>query len=129
MIAQDRREGLLADAPHWTMLGGALWIGGLLVMGAVSARAWTKVPRGARLPMQWGPDWKPVWRARTPVALLFTPAMAALLGLALALFLRRAPVGHEAMFFWIRIAPIVILVPVHAAHIAFAVRDPSERAG
>ena len=118
----------MAGGQHWAVLGDALWIVALLVIALVTLRAWRKVPPGARLPMQWGQDWKPAWRARRSVALLFTPLLAVLLGVSLALFLRRAPAGSEVLFFWIRIAPALILVGAHSAHVAFALKHAPERA-
>ncbi|WP_415288852.1 hypothetical protein RSD66_02385 [Brevundimonas sp. S1H14] len=48
------------------------------VLAAMSRQAARGLPRSARLPMQWGFDGRPTWRAPRDLALAFTPTLAAI---------------------------------------------------
>lgn len=70
------------------------------VLAAMSLQAAKRLPRSARLPMQWGFDGRPTWRAPRDLALAFTPTLAAitLFPTALAPLLGEAGQGLGSYF-------------------------------
>jgi len=58
------------------VLGDALCIISLALICSSSLTAWKRVPADAKIPMQWGTDGKPSWRATKPVGLLFVPIVS-----------------------------------------------------
>lgn len=70
------------------------------VLAAMSRQAAKGLPRSARLPMQWGFDGRPTWRAPRDLALAFTPTLAAitLFPTALAPLLGEAGQGLGSYF-------------------------------
>jgi uncharacterized membrane protein len=57
------------------ILGDALSIASLSIIAAVALSCWKRILPQAKVPMRFGRDGKPSYRASKPVALLFIPAV------------------------------------------------------
>jgi hypothetical protein len=88
-------------------------------MIALSAIVMFRLPSGARLPMQWGPDGKPTWTAPGWLAVSFTPALA-LIVFALTLIAAGGTVSKVTTILSIQAALFAV---VHIAHLYFAARS------
>ncbi len=95
------------------------WLPWVLVvlMLAASAAAYVRAPAGVRLPMQWGLDGVPGWRAPRVLAVLFSPVLAVLV---LLLAQTLSAVGRGT---WISVAIMVTFAAAHVGHLVFALRD------
>ena len=106
---------------NWMMF--AVPVSTLLVMIVTSLAALSKLPKGARLPMQWGVGGKPTWFASRGVALGFTPVLA---GLVFAVLIAPEVVAGEDALKPALSASLNfvagVLVVVHLVHIWFAIR-------
>lgn|SRR5690606_14183980 len=91
---------------------------GLMVL--MSIAAWARTPADAQLPMQWGIDGRPNWRASRTVALFFAPALAALVLLLFMLALRDV---QDERFRVLPIVAAIVFVLAHAGHLVFALLD------
>ncbi len=58
------------------VLGDGLSIAALAIIAATAQGAWKRIPKDVAVPMQWGFDGKPTWRAPKAVALLAIPIVA-----------------------------------------------------
>ncbi|PIC02168.1 hypothetical protein [Caulobacter sp. X] len=58
------------------VLGDGLSIAALAIIAATAQGAWKRIPKGVAIPMQWGLDGKPIWRAPKAVGLLLIPVIA-----------------------------------------------------
>src|SRR4051812_38777327 len=58
------------------ILGDGLSIAALAIIASTAQGAWKRIPKGARIPMQWGLDGKPTWRTSKTIGLLAIPALA-----------------------------------------------------
>jgi uncharacterized membrane protein len=58
------------------VIGDALCIISLALICSTSLTAWNKMPKDAKIPMQWNTKGEPTWRAGKTVGLLFVPIMA-----------------------------------------------------
>ncbi len=67
------------------ILGDGLSIAALAIIASTAQSAWKRIPKGARIPMQWGLDGKPTWRASKALGLLAIPALAILILLSFTL--------------------------------------------
>jgi len=67
------------------ILGDGLSIAALAIIASTAQSAWKRIPKGARIPMQWGLDGKPTWRTSKAVGLLAIPALAILILLSFTL--------------------------------------------
>jgi len=81
----------------------------------LSGAAFIASPSGVRLPMQWGLNGRPTWRAPRLMAVLFAPALATAILLITSSFAANA---H-----WVAMSVAAIFVVVHAGHLYFALRD------
>ncbi|MBD7941525.1 hypothetical protein [Brevundimonas guildfordensis] len=92
------------------------YVGVLLLMSRRAARG---LPREARLPMQWGFDGRPTWRAPRDVALTLTPVLATLTLIPTALASLLGPLeGSDArLYFGVLIVMGLAWVGVHALHL------------
>lgn len=91
----------------------------LFAMLAVSVRMLARAPAGAMLPMQWGVNLKPTWRAPRLVAGLFAPCVALLV---LGLLASSAKSG-DSLASVVLVTVGLFFIAVHAIHLHFAVRD------
>lgn len=95
-------------------------------MAIVSASAAQNIEAGVKVPMQFGFDGKPTWRAPRRFALLFAPALAAGFGLFLTFMAHRVPTGaltQEAVSLGVaRVAMAFTFVAAHIIHLAIALR-------
>ena len=62
----------------------ALWILAMALIASTSRGARKRIPAEARMPMQWGVDRKPTWRARRDPALGWMSGLPLVLGLFLS---------------------------------------------
>ncbi|WP_297507330.1 hypothetical protein [uncultured Caulobacter sp.] len=67
------------------VLGDGLSIAALAIIAATAQGAWKRIPRGVSIPMLWGADGKPAWRAPKPLGLLAIPLIAIALLLSFTL--------------------------------------------
>lgn len=58
------------------VIGDGLSITALAIIAATAQAGWKRVPKGLAVPMQWGFDGKPTWRAPKAVGLLAIPVVA-----------------------------------------------------
>jgi hypothetical protein len=58
------------------VLGDGLSIAALAIIAATAQGAWKRLPKDVTVPMQWGFDGKPTWRAPKPVGLLSIPVLS-----------------------------------------------------
>ena len=58
------------------VLGDGLSIAALAIIAATAQGAWKRIPKGVAVPMQWGFDGKPTWRAPKALGLLFVPVLS-----------------------------------------------------
>ncbi|WP_433951869.1 hypothetical protein [Brevundimonas diminuta] len=89
------------------------------VSAAMSWRAARGLPRETRLPMQWGFDGRPIWRAPRDVAFSFTPVLAALtlLPMAMASLLGPLESADARRYFGVLIVMGLAWVGAHALHL------------
>lgn len=95
------------------VIGDAVWILALSLIAGASRTAWPRIEPDASVPMQFSLKRRPLWRAPKPVALLFTPVLATVVGLALG-YAARTPADGSAplLIFGVRMAlgpPFVLL--------------------
>lgn len=88
-----------------------------------SRDALRRFARHDRLPMQWGLDGRPTWRAPRAIALFFTPVLAAVsLAIPLALF-AAVPAGSarqgesDAALLTVSLGMALAYVAAHAGHL------------
>ena len=58
------------------VIGDGLSITALAIIAATAQGAWKRIPKGVAIPMQWGLDGKPTWRASKALGLLLIPAIS-----------------------------------------------------
>jgi hypothetical protein len=90
----------------------------IFAMLALSFLAGIRLPKDARLPMQW--DWRgrPTWTASTWFAVLFTPALAtAVAAFVFAVAQEKAPGLAGGI--------MLLFLVVHVVHLFFAARHVS----
>ncbi len=94
------------------------------VSAAMSWRAARGLPRDMRLPMQWGFDGRPTWRAPRDVALSFIPVLAALtlVPTALASLLGPLESADARRYFGVLIVMGLAWVGAHALHLRLVAR-------
>lgn len=95
---------------------GVLWL--------MSRRAAKGLPRETRLPMQWGFDGRPTWRAPRDVALALTPVLATLtlISTALASLLGVLESAETRLYFGVLIVMGLAWVGAHALHLWLVAR-------
>lgn len=93
------------------------------VLAVMSRRAARGLPREARLPMQWGFDGRPTWRAPRDIALSFTPALAVLTLVPTALLSLAGVEGKGAgPYFGVLIVMGLGWIGAHALHLRLVAR-------
>ncbi|MDZ4375590.1 MAG: hypothetical protein U1C74_29775 [Phenylobacterium sp.] len=96
------------------ILGDAVWIFVMATIASATRRAVKAIPQDARLPMQWGLDRKPTWRAPRNLALGFSVGLPLVIGLVLSAAARATDLdaGEPLLLFLVRmaIAPVFALV-------------------
>ena len=106
------------------ILGDAFWIVATAMIASATLGAWKALPADARLPMQWGLDRKPTWRARKPVALGMTLGIAVVFGLILSAKARDSALAPDErmILFLVRAATAPLFILVHMFWLRAAVR-------
>jgi hypothetical protein len=105
--------------------GTVSWLAGLALMAVLSATAGQEIPRGIKVPMQWGLNGKPVWLLRRRWALLWAPACAALFGLALTIvaYWKAVPLTQASVnIALMRAGMAVVFVFAHILHLGMVLR-------
>ena len=104
------------------IIGDAVWIMTLSLIAGASRTVWAKIPAGAAVPMQFTLKRKPLWRAPKPVALVFTPVLVTVIGLAFGYAARVAPPygGMPLIIFAVRMALGPPFVMAHLLHLRLA---------
>ena len=97
----------------------------ILVMLGFSAWAWPQIPDGARVPIHWGLDGQPNGWAPKWVALLISPAIAAVVAIVLgvipAIEPRRSNLARSSSFYLTAWAgAMIVLAVVHIVAVAVA---------
>ena len=102
-----------------TMFALVLALAFVVVLATMSWRFARGLPREMRLPMQWGFDGRPTWRAPRDVALSFTPVLAALtlLATALASLLGSLEGADARRYFGVLIVMGLAWIGAHALHL------------
>ena len=102
-----------------TMFALFLALAFVAVLAAMSWRAARGLTREMRLPMQWGFDGRPIWRAPRDVALSFTPVLAALtlLPTAMASLLGPLESADARRYFGVLIVMGLAWIGAHALHL------------
>lgn len=67
------------------VLGDGLSIAALAIIAATAQGAWKRIPKGVAIPMQWGLDGKPTWRAPKAFGLLAIPVVSIVILLSFTL--------------------------------------------
>ncbi|HYD89725.1 MAG TPA: hypothetical protein VEA80_19745 [Vitreimonas sp.] len=104
---------MLGEWLPWALVG---------VMALFSVAALLRTPADAPLPMQWGLDGQPTWRAPRMIALFFPPALAALILVFLSVVTGDAPAPA-----YLPVIIALIFVLVHTVYLVFALRDIERR--
>ena len=107
-----------------TMFALFLALAFVAVLAAMSWRVGRGVPRRMRLPMQWGFDGRPIWRAPRDAALSFTPVLAALtlLPTAMAGLLGPLESADARRYLGVLIVMGLAWVGAHALHLRLVAR-------
>ena len=94
-------------------------------MAVLSATAGQSIPRGIKVPMQWGLDGRPAWMLRRRWALLWAPGCAAVFGLVLTVlaYWKAVPVTQASVNLAVaRAAMAVGFVFVHILHLGMVLK-------
>lgn len=112
-----------------TLTAPVIYLLTIIFLLVVSAIAFAKVPKGSRLPMQWGFGGQVNWSAPAKWAVLITPALAVFtigaLGLADALGLLLDDESNSAPALVYTVAALIVSVAfilMHIGHLYLAVR-------
>ena len=96
-----------------SILGDAVWIVAMAMIASATRAAWARMAADAQLPMQWGADRKPTWRAGKPLALAITLGVPLVFGLVLSGLARSPGLAADQLtiLFLVRVstAPLFIL--------------------
>lgn len=106
------------------VLGDGLSIAALAIIAATAQGAWKRIPPGVTLPMQWGLNGKPTWRAPKALGLLFIPviATAILLSFTLTQATFTTDPTQAMMIFLIRATTAALLALAHLFHLRFVIK-------
>ncbi|MDR6626775.1 hypothetical protein [Caulobacter segnis] len=106
------------------VLGDGLSIAALAIIAATAQGAWKRVPKGVAVPMQWGFDGKPTWRAPKALGLLFIPVVS--IAVLLSFTLTQATFTHDPtqamIIFLVRATTAAILALAHLFHLRFVIK-------
>jgi uncharacterized membrane protein len=106
------------------VLGDGLSIAALAIIAATAQGAWKQIPKGVPVPMQWGFDGKPTWRAPKAVGLLAIPLIA--IAVLLSFTLSQATFTDDPMraiiIFLVRATLAASLALSQLFHLRFVIR-------
>ena len=107
-----------------TLFAVILALGFVAVLAVMSAWAARTMSADLRLPMQWGLDRRPTWRAPRNLALSFTPVLAALtlIPTALASLLGPLEGADVRLYFGVLTGMGLAWVSAHALHLWLVAR-------
>ena len=97
------------------IFGEVLWILALSIMASSSRAAWARMDADVRVPMQFGLNGKPTWRARRNIALAAIPVIAFVIGIMLLLVNRNVVATSDQIliFFGVRATLAAVIAVVH----------------
>jgi len=106
------------------IVGDGLSIAALAIISSAALAMWKRVPKGVTIPMQWGRDGAPTWRAPKPLGLLIIPVMAMLMIFAFTLsgLTFRATGLDAVMVLCVRITLAALMALAQLFHLRFALR-------
>ncbi|PZR33437.1 DUF1648 domain-containing protein [Caulobacter segnis] len=107
------------------VLGDGLSIAALAIIAATAQGAWKRIPQSVKtVPMQWGLNGKPTWRAPKALGLLFIPviATAILLSFTLTQATFTTDPTQAMMIFLIRATTAALLALAHLFHLRFVIK-------
>lgn len=106
------------------MFAVILVLGFVAVLAVMSARAARTMSPDLRLPMQWGFDGRPRWRAPRNLALSFTPCLAALILIPTALASHLGPLesAEARLYFGVLTGMGVAWIGAHALYLWLVAR-------
>lgn len=106
------------------VLGDGLSIAALAIIAATAQGAWKRIPKDVAIPMHWGFDGKPTWRAPKAVGLLAIPAVAT--AVLLSFTLTQATFAEDStratIIFLVRATLAASLALSQLFHLRFVIR-------
>jgi hypothetical protein len=106
------------------IIGDGLSIAALAIIAATAQGAWKRIPKGVAVPMQWGFDGKPTWRAPKTVGLLAIPMIS--IAVLLSFTLTQATFTDDPMramvIFLVRATLAASLALSQLFHLRFVIR-------
>lgn len=106
------------------ILGDGLSIAALAIIATTAQGAWKRIPKGVAVPMQWGFDGKPTWRAPKALGLLAIPLIS--IALLLSFTLTQATFTTDPIramiIFLVRAALAASLALSQLFHLRFVIR-------
>jgi hypothetical protein len=107
-----------------TLLVDGLWIAALAIMSSVSRQSFVRIMPSAKVPMQFGIDGAPNWRASRLIAVGFTPIIACGVWLVLLTIGQTAPAGssERTLMLGIRVFIAPVLCLIHLSHMRQALK-------
>ena len=112
------------------LAGDVSFLAGLVLLAVLSWAASQEISPDATIPMQWGLNGKPTWRASRRLGLLFTPFIAAITGILLSFLVHHRPIGlaHDLTLELlnlsiIRVGVAVAFVLAHILHLSLVLRE------
>ena len=110
------------------VLGDGLSIAALAIIAATAQGAWKRIPKGVAVPMQWGFDGRPTWRAPKAVGLLAIPLIS--IGVLLSFTLTQATFTDDptraTIIFLVRATLAASLALSQLFHLRFVIRTLQE---
>jgi len=106
------------------LVGDAVWIFVMATIASATRRATQSIPAGVRLPMQWGGNRQPPWRAGRLLAFGLTVGLPLVFGLALSAA-ARAPgmdMGEPLILFLVRMVTAPLFALAHMLWLRAAMR-------
>lgn len=124
-------ESISFDITSEILLAGDVsFLASLVLLAILSWAASQNIPFSNSIPMQWGFNGKPIWRAARRFGLLFTPVIAAITGVILSFLAHRPPLGlaHSLSLELLNLAIIRVGVAVafvfaHILHLSLVLRE------
>ncbi|PZQ57917.1 MAG: hypothetical protein DI570_19035 [Phenylobacterium zucineum] len=107
-----------------SILGDAVWIVAMSMIASATRATWARLAADARLPMQWGLDRKPTWRAGKPLALAVTVGFPLVFGLVLSALARTPGLAPDQLtiLFLVRVATAPLFILGHMLWMRAALR-------
>lgn len=106
------------------VLGDGLSIAALAIIAATAQGGWKRIPKDVAVPMQWGSDGTPTWRAPKAVGLLAIPIVA--IGILLSFTITQSTFTDDPMraiiIFLVRATLAASLALSQLFHLRFVIK-------